>query len=85
MEILTMEQIAKMTDDLDGMANIKAINKIFREQDQSNLWPICGKYNVTERAIKKARKFMADSGAVYGLEYCYLLDGIISDLVNHSY
>lgn len=84
MEYLTSDQIAVQCDNLDGLANIKAINKLFREQDESHLFPIRGRFNATDRAIRKARVFQRDSGAVYGLEYAYLVDGIISDIVNNS-
>jgi hypothetical protein len=80
----TPEQIAKQTDHLSGLANTRAINKIFREQDDSHLWPIRGRFNVTERAIRKARQFQRDTGAVYGLEYAYLLDSIIGQEVNNE-
>ena len=84
MENLTPEKIAELCDDLDGIANIKAINKLYREQDESNLWPINGRFNATEHAIRKARQFQRDSDAVYGLEYAYLLDQIISGIVNDT-
>ena len=82
MENLTPEQIAEYTDDLNGLANIRAINKLYREQDESYLWPINNRFNVTERAIRKARQFQRDAGAVYGLEYSLLLDSIMSNIVN---
>lgn len=82
MNYLTAEQIAASCDDLDGVANIKAINKLFREQDESHLFPINGRFNVTERAIRQARKLQQDAGAVYGLEYAYTLDSLISTIVN---
>jgi hypothetical protein len=82
MEILTNEKIAELTDDLYGLANIRAINKLFRQQDESRLYPINGRFDCTERAIRKARAFRREAGAVYGLEYCYLIDGIISQIVN---
>jgi len=82
MTIKTAEQIAFETDYKDGIANIRAINRIYRNQDESHLWPISGRFNVTERAIRKAREFQRASGAVYGLEYCYLLDDLISKIVN---
>lgn len=83
MEILSPEKIAELCDNLEGIANIRAINRLFRSQDESNLWPVKGRFNVTERAIRKARQFQRDSGAVYGYEYCMLLDQIIGDIVNH--
>ena len=78
--MFTPYEIAKLTDDLEGVNNIKAINKIFRKQDESHLWPISGRFNVTNRAIRKARKF----DPCYGLEYCLLIDHIISEAVNHG-
>lgn len=78
--ILTAEQISKQTDHLDGLANIRAINKIYRSQDESHLYPINGKFNATERAIRRVRKMGL---ALYGLEYCYALDGEISRIVNN--
>jgi spore germination protein YaaH len=79
----TPEGIAEKTDHLDGISNIKAINKIFRVQDESHLYPINRRFNVTERAIRKARKLQKNNGAVYGLEYCYLLDTLISEIINN--
>ena len=83
-EILTAEKIAELTDDLNGIENIKAINKLYRQQDESNLWPVSGKFNLTERCFRKAREFQRASGAVYGLEYCYLIENIMSEIVNNS-
>ena len=82
MVILTPGQIAKKTDELDGLANIRAINALYRAQDESHLWPICDRFNATERAIRKARKYMRDGGAVYGYEYAMMIDRILSDIVN---
>jgi len=85
-KIKTAEQIADATEDKYGLANIRAINRIYRDQDESHLWPVRNRFNVTERAIRKAREFQRESGcAVYGLEYCYLLDGIMSKIVNSDY
>ena len=80
--IKTAEQIAVETDDKNGLANIRAINKAYRAQDDSHLWPINNRFNATERAIRQARKLQRESGAIYGLEYCYLLDSLISTIVN---
>jgi len=80
--IKTAEQIANETDSKDGLSNIRAINKAYRAQDDSHLWPINNRFNTTERAIRQARKMQRESGAVYGLEYCYMLDRLISAIVN---
>jgi len=34
-----------------GLAEIRAVNQEFRSKDESYLWPISGRFNVTERAI----------------------------------
>jgi hypothetical protein len=78
----TAEQIAAATDHLDGLANTRAINREYRQQDESHLFPIRGRFNVTDRAIRQAGKFQRASGAVYGLEYCYLIDHLIGQIVN---
>jgi len=83
MEYLTPEAIASKTENKEGLANIRAINKLFRAQDESALFPIRYKFNVTERAIRQARKFQSSSGAVYGLEYALLLNDLISEIVNY--
>jgi len=82
MTIKTAEQIAKATDHLEGLANIRAINKMFRDQDDSHLWPINGRFNVTERAIRQAREFKRHTGPSYGLEYAYTLEQLTSQIVN---
>lgn len=80
--MLTPEQIAETTDHLEGRANRVAINRVFRGQDESHLWPIKGEFNVTERAIRQAREYERGAGAVSGLEYCLLLDQLTGEIVN---
>ena len=80
----TAEQIARETEDKEGTANIRAINAKYRYQDESRLYPILNKFNVTDRAIRQAQKFQRDNGAVYGLEYCYLLEQLMSNIVNDA-
>ena len=82
MEYLTAEQIADKTENTEGLSNIRAINKLYRQQDESSLYPINNRFNVTERAIRQSRKFQQSSGAIYGLEYCYHLESLISSIVN---
>lgn len=61
----------------------REINKAFREADDSNLWPILGNFNATERAIKRAQKFQRESGVpLEGLEYSMFLEKEISQIVN---
>jgi hypothetical protein len=59
------------------------INQAFRAQDDSHKWPINGRFNVTERAIRAARRFERESGCMMtGLEYALFLDAEISRIVN---
>ena len=58
------------------------INKLFRAQDDSNLWPINGRFSVTERAIRHARKFERDGGVMSPLEYALFLEAEESRIVN---
>jgi hypothetical protein len=80
-----IEDIARETEHLTGQANIRAINKLFLGQDESHLWPISGKFNATRRAIRTARKIRAEfHEPIEGLEYCILLDSVISEIVNND-
>ena len=63
--------------------NIRQINRLFRDHDESHKWPICGAFNATERAIRRVRKYMKDNDAVSSFDYAYMLDQEISDIVNH--
>lgn len=63
--------------------SIREINEYFRNNDESHKWPICGRFNATERAIRKLRKLRRDGLDVNpGLEYYMSLDRLISDIVN---
>lgn len=64
----------------------REINKEFREKDDSDLWPICGRFSVAERAIRKARDFVRLSGGDFesALEYRYFLEGQASAIVNEA-
>ena len=83
MSILTAEQIARAAEDYSGRENRARINAAYRKQDDSHLWPVCGRFNVTERAIRRIRRLERD-GAVIGdgLEYAYTLESIMSEIVN---
>ena len=80
----TAEQIviiaSKKTENHTGKRVI--INRLFREQDDSKLWPISGKFNVTERAIRHARKFERDSDVMSSYEYALFIEAETSRIVN---
>ena len=67
-----------LTEGIIKKMNIREINRHFRNEDESDKWPICGKFNVTERAIRKVRK----QGLNGGLEYYLALEAEIGRIVN---
>lgn len=63
--------------------SIRQINAYFRENDESNKWPICERFNATERAIRKLRLQRRQGLCVNpGLEYYLTLENMISEIVN---
>lgn len=70
-------------DEIQAMSK-RAINKYHRSiDDNSKLWPICGKFNATERAIRRVRRFQAQTGTpIEGLEYWLALESELSNIVN---
>lgn len=81
--MMTPYQIAKTADTLTGHANTAAINRLYRAQDESHLYPIRNRFDATERAIRRARRLMAEYGApCEGLEYALAVDAALSDIVN---
>lgn len=82
--MLTPYQIADLADNYVGSYNRTVINKLFRKQDESHLFPINNRFNATERAIRRlqqAEREGADIGD--GLEYALALDAEISSIVNN--
>ncbi len=63
--------------------DITRINWLHRAQDDSDKWPIRGRFNVTERAIRQARKIAAEYGLLSAVEYDALLDLLESAIVNN--
>ena len=63
--------------------SVRQINAYFRKHDDSHLWPICGRFNATERAIRRIRRYRRDGMEVCsGLEYYLTLEREISQIVN---
>lgn len=63
--------------------NRRIINKLFRAADESHLWPINNRFNVTERAIRWVQDVMKVTGQEYvGYEYAYMIECRISHIVN---
>lgn len=65
-----------------GALNTAAINRHFRVQDESHLYPICGRFNATERAIRKVRREFAACGMrCEGPEYAQAIDATLDRIV----
>lgn len=64
--------------------SVRDINSMFRRSDESGKWPVCGVFNVTERAIRRVCRLRRD-GLVPGggPEYIAALRREISIIVNH--
>ena len=72
-----------LTDAIINEMSIREINRHFRNEDESDKWPILGKFNVTERAIRKLREYRRQGMEINeGLEYYLALEAEISDIVN---
>ncbi len=56
----------------------RIINSYFRANDESHKWPICNKFDATERAIRRLRGQYLHGG----LEYFLALEDEISRVVN---
>jgi hypothetical protein len=69
---------------LDNIENssTRTINDYFRANDESHKWPICGKFNVTELAIRRLRKQRTYAGGRG--QYFLALDREISSIVNSA-
>ena len=63
-------------------AEIMTVNRLYRAMDESDLWPILGWFNVTERAIKQLRKFRRNSEECYDkVQYAAQLDFFIGEII----
>lgn len=67
--------------------NRAAVNKLLRAIDDSHLWPVCGNFNATERAINRYNRLCNQ----YGMEiadcvysYAETIEGMISEIVNNE-
>jgi hypothetical protein len=59
------------------------VNRLFRQHDESSKWPILGRFNVTERAIRRVRhNILRHIGSPGGFEYACILDAEIEHIVN---
>ncbi len=64
---------------------IADINRLFREHDESHLWPVLGRFNATERAIRRIRRnILRHIGSTGGCEYACILDAEIAQIINSN-
>lgn len=69
--------------DLPHLVGRRKINAAMRELDQSDLYPINGRFNATDRAIRRIREYERANGSLgNGFEYAAVVDGEISRIVN---
>ena len=54
----------------------------FRSVDQSNLYPVHNRFNITNRVIRNLWKFERDYGQISGIELIYFIESEISRIVN---
>ena len=79
----TAEQIAARAEKYIGRANRTAINRAYRAQDESHLYPICNRFDVTERAIRRLQRYDREGAYIgEGLEYAMALEAELSQIVN---
>lgn len=86
MRALTIKEISEQAERATTTRGNRAIiNRLFREKDQSKLYPIMGRFNVTERAIRQIQRFERESGDYFGgYEYAYMLECKIDWIVNNA-
>lgn len=59
------------------------VNNQLLAKDDSDLWPINGKFNATKRAIKRVQKAMRDGLPIEdALEYTMIVENEITNIVN---
>lgn len=81
-----LDLLNEATQRFNGQALTGAINGFFRYKDRSWQAPVFGRYNVTERAIRKLRKDRSDGcGPDDGYPYILALDQEIGNHVNRHF
>jgi hypothetical protein len=80
---MNLDSIVERAERYAGRANRAAINRAFRAADESHLWPVRGRFNATERAIRRVQRYMRETGEdLTGLAYALILDDELSRIVN---
>ena len=80
---MNLDAIVERAERYTGRANRAAINRAFRAADESHLWPVNGRFDATERAIRNVRRFMRDAGVgLSDLEYAHPIDADLTRIIN---
>ncbi len=59
------------------------INKLFKQYDESHLWPVCNQFDATQVAIDRLNsEILPHMGPTGGIEYASMLDQETSNIVN---
>lgn len=62
---------------------LRKLNRLLRQRDDSSLWPICGRFNATDRAIRwYSRRYFAANGPCSAYEYVLGVEAKVSEYVN---
>jgi hypothetical protein len=61
--------------------SVRVINAYFRAKDESYKWPICGRFDATERAI---RRLHLQGQGLQGLGYFQALEAEIGRIVHDA-
>lgn len=79
------KSIREMSESEINELTKRQINALLRKEDDSHIWPICGRFNATERAIRKLKRLEKEGLEVNkGLEYYLTLNDIISQIINKA-
>ena len=81
----TAEQICEIAGKRANtfMGERRIINRMYRQQDDSDKFPINGKFNATERAIRKVVKMEKQYAEfLRSLEYAYTIEMVLGHIVN---
>ena len=63
--------------------SVRQINAYLRKNDDSHKWPVCGRFNATERAIRRVRRMRRKGlDCADGLEYYLTVEREICEIVN---
>lgn len=74
-------ELEKSTLECPDNVDRRFINKFFRRNDESESFPTCGRFNVTERAIKRVQRLGMDIPR-RGYGYAAALEAEITHIVN---